>query len=210
MRELQPDNADLRRLNEQYVRQAGCQNWGTLPFYEMYPTGGTILVDQNSADPKVPNQESYNPVPKDHINIAKCNSKDELVYRQIFQFVKKFTQLSIVNKSMPLREYQQQINELSPLRTTQPLVSIQLTPEQRVSFREAILSAYPKQAHLDVVLDLIDIKLLDVVAQDGYIIMINNFIAYCQSQGRINEVLEIMYKDNSGNRLLKEFYNSIK
>ena len=188
MRELQANNADLRRLDEQYVRQASLQNWGTLPFYEMYPTWGIRVVDENSANPRVPNQEPILPVPKDHINIAKCDSKDELVYELTMNFIEKFTNLSI------------------PPTT----VSMELTPEQRESLRQAILSAYPNPASLDMVLDLLDIKLLDVVAQNPYIIMIKDFIAYCQSQGRINEVLEIMYKNNSGNRLLKEFYNSIK
>lgn len=194
MRELQPNNADLRRLDEQYVRQALRQNWGTLPFHEMYPTKGIIVVDANSANPKVPNQEPNTPAPvsEDHINIAKCKSKDKLLYKQIFQFVEKFTNLSI------------------PPTTVSITVSMELTPEQRESLRQAILSAYPNPASLDMVLDLLDIKLLDVVAQNPYIVMIKDFIAYCQSQGRINEVLEIMYKNNSGNRLLKEFYNSIK
>jgi hypothetical protein len=188
MKELHPNNADLRRLDEQYCRQAAHQNWGTLPFYEMYPTWGITIVDENSANPKAPNQEPIVAVPKDHIKIAKCNSRDELVYKLTVQFITNFIDL--------------------PIHSTP--AAMQLTPEQRESFREAILSAYPNQGSLDMVLDLLNMQLLDVVVQNPYSIMIKDFVSYCQSQGKISEVLEVLYKNNSGNSLLKEFYNHIK
>jgi pimeloyl-ACP methyl ester carboxylesterase len=204
MRELQPDNADLRRLNEQYVRQARCQNWGTLPFYEMYPTGGTILVDQNSADPKVPNQESYNPVPKDHINIAKCNSKDELVYRQIFQFVKKFTNLSIPLTTVSM--------ELTPEQRES--LSMELTPEQRESFRQAILSAYLTEDDLNIALDLLQgIQLNQVAKSDKYPNMVQSLILKFNSgsveERSIEDLIRVLYNHRKGNPKMASFYNSL-
>jgi pimeloyl-ACP methyl ester carboxylesterase len=200
MRELQPNNADLRRLDEQYVRQALRQNWGTLPFHEMYPTKGIIVVDANSANPKVPNQEPILPVPKDHINIAKCGPKDglvdELVYELTMKFIKKFTNLSI-----------------SPT-TGSITVSMQLTPEQRESFRQAILSAYLRESDLNTVLDLLDISLNQVAEKDIYPNMVQSLILNFNNgsvEGKsIEDLIEVLYNNRKGNPKMASFYNSLR
>ena len=200
MRELQANNADLRRLDEQYVRQASLQNWGTLPFYEMYPTWGIRVVDENSANPRVPNQEPILPVPKDHINIAKCGPKDglvdELVYELTMKFIKKFTNLSI------------------PTTTGSITVSMQLTSEQRESFREAILSAYLTEDDLNMALDLLEgIQLNQVAKSDKYPNMVQSLILNFNNgsvKGKsIEDLIEILYNDRKGNPKMASFYNSL-
>jgi len=206
MRELQPNNADLRRLDEQYVRQALRQNWGTLPFHEMYPTKGIIVVDANSANPKVPNQEPNTPapVPKDHINIAKCNSKSELVYNQILQFVEKFTNLSIPPTTGSITV---------SMQLTPDTVSMQLTPEQRESFRQAILSAYLTEDDLNAVLDLLDISLNRVAKRDIYPNMVQSLILKFNSgsveERSIEDLIRVLYNHRKGNPKMASFYNSL-
>jgi hypothetical protein len=195
MRELQANNADLRRLDEQYVRQARRQNWGTLPFHEMYPTWGIRVVDENSANPRVPNQEPILPVPKDHINIAKCDSKDELVYELTMEFIERFTNLSI------------------PLTTGSITVSMQLTSEQRESFREAILSAYLTEGDLNLVLDRLDISLNQVAERDKYPNMVQSLILNFNNgsvKGKsIEDLIRVLYDERKGNPEMASFYNSL-
>lgn len=86
--ELQAHKAELRNLDEWYRQNAMRLGIATLPFYEMYPTWGVKVVDPDSANPKVGNQEFCTPVQANHISIAKCRTKKDFVYVTIKSFVK--------------------------------------------------------------------------------------------------------------------------
>jgi pimeloyl-ACP methyl ester carboxylesterase len=85
VRELESHNAGLRGLDDWYRNNS--RKIATLPFYEMYDTWGVKVVDEDSANPKVENQESFTPVPTDHIAIARCSSREELVFLTVKQFI---------------------------------------------------------------------------------------------------------------------------
>ena len=89
--ELKSHNAGLRDLNEWYrqnVQECGIK---TFPFHEMNNTWGIKVVDANSANPNVYGQEGYLPVESDHIGIAKCESRNALVYKRVKQFIEKYS-----------------------------------------------------------------------------------------------------------------------
>ncbi|ACK73938.1 WD-40 repeat protein (plasmid) [Gloeothece citriformis PCC 7424] len=92
-RELEAHNAGLQLLDEWYRQQAVALEIATLPFYEMYDTWGIKVVDGDSANPKVSNQERPIAVEANHIEIAKCCSKDNLVYTRVKQFIMKSSQI---------------------------------------------------------------------------------------------------------------------
>ena len=85
--ELEASAPELRNLDEWYRKNAIKLDISTLPFYEMYDTWGFRVVDEDSGDPKVPNQEFCTPVPTDHIEIAKVKPEDTLVYPRVKKFI---------------------------------------------------------------------------------------------------------------------------
>lgn len=90
VKELESHNAGLRDLDDWYRNNS--RKIATLPFYEMYDTWGVKVVDEDSANPKVGNQESFIPVPTDHIAITRCSSQEDLVYLTVKQFIQKNSQ----------------------------------------------------------------------------------------------------------------------
>ena len=102
--ELKSHNAGLRDLNEWYrqnVQECGIK---TFPFHEMNDTWGVKVVDANSANPNVYGQEGYLPVESDHIGIAKCESRNALVYKRVKQFIEKYSEEDSLFKSPILRD----------------------------------------------------------------------------------------------------------
>ncbi len=92
--ELQAHNAGLRDLDEWYRINMPKLAIKTLPFYEMDSTWGFRVVDQDSANPKVSNQEFSTPVEADHISIPKCKTTKDLVYRTVKNFIQEVLAIS--------------------------------------------------------------------------------------------------------------------
>jgi pimeloyl-ACP methyl ester carboxylesterase len=96
--ELQSHNVGLRDLDEWY--RSNTQECGikTFPFYEMNKTWGFKVVDADSANPRVHQQEFCTPVESDHIGIARCRSRDDLVYTSVKQFIEKYSREDIIEE----------------------------------------------------------------------------------------------------------------
>ncbi len=85
--ELKFLNEPLLELQNWYQKKAPGLNILTFPFYETYNTNGFKVVNKVSANPQVSNQEMLTPVSADHINIAKCSSREDLVFLSVKQFI---------------------------------------------------------------------------------------------------------------------------
>ncbi len=128
--ELKSHNAGLRDLNEWYrqnVQECGIK---TFPFHEMNDTWGVKVVDANSANPNVYGQEGYLPVESDHIGIAKCESRNALVYKRVKQFIEKYSEEDSLFKSPILRDIDREkgLNtiELNTIRDNQLYEALKL------------------------------------------------------------------------------------
>ncbi|MEH1947926.1 MAG: hypothetical protein V7K77_13370 [Nostoc sp.] len=88
VQELREHAPALRSLNEWYRQNVDNLAIDTKVFYETQPTAGILVVDEDSANPGI---RDVNPVaiPKDHNQIAKPSSKEDLVYLSVKQFVEK-------------------------------------------------------------------------------------------------------------------------
>lgn len=86
--ELKAHVPALRSLNEWYRQNVQSLAIDTKVFYETQPTAGILVVDEDSANPGIVN---VNPVAiaKDHNQIAKPSSKEDLVYLSVKQFIEK-------------------------------------------------------------------------------------------------------------------------
>ncbi|MEH2246324.1 hypothetical protein [Nostoc sp.] len=86
--ELREHAPALRSLNEWYRQNVESLAIDTKVFYETQPTAGILVVDEDSANPGI---IDVNPVAiaKDHNQIAKPSSKEDLVYLSVKQFVEK-------------------------------------------------------------------------------------------------------------------------
>ncbi|MEY3825619.1 MAG: hypothetical protein RLZZ148_431 [Cyanobacteriota bacterium] len=97
-KELESHNAGLRDLDEWY--RGNTQECGikTFPFYEMNKTWGVKIVDADSANPRVYKQEFCTPVESDHIEIARCKTRHDLVYTSVKQFIEKYSREDIIEQ----------------------------------------------------------------------------------------------------------------
>ncbi|MEA5621951.1 esterase/lipase family protein [Nostoc sp. UHCC 0251] len=88
VQELMEHAPALRSLNEWYRQNVEILGIDTKVFYETQPTAGILVVDEDSANPGI---TDVNPVAiaKDHNQIAKPSSREDLVYLSVKQFVKK-------------------------------------------------------------------------------------------------------------------------
>ena len=94
--ELKSHNAGLRDLDQWY--RSNADGIKTYAFHELYDTWGVKVVDADSANPKVPEQEFYGSVRSDHIEIAKCKSRYDVVYKGVKKFIKKYSREDIVEE----------------------------------------------------------------------------------------------------------------
>jgi len=101
--ELKSHNAGLRDLDEWYRRNSQECGIKTFPFYEMNNTWGVKVVNEDSANPKVHQQEFCTPVESDHIEIARCRTRHDLVYTSVKQFIEKYSTEDTPFKSPTLR-----------------------------------------------------------------------------------------------------------
>ncbi|MGK7883579.1 MAG: esterase/lipase family protein [Crocosphaera sp.] len=111
VKELESHNAGLRELDDWYRKKAEPLRILTLPFYEMYDTWGCKVVDEDSANPKVNNQEECIPVEADHIEIARCRDRESLVYLNIKNFIEDNSEKSSLFQSPKLSQINQQTRQ---------------------------------------------------------------------------------------------------
>ncbi|MEC4819709.1 MAG: effector-associated domain EAD1-containing protein [Scytonema sp. PMC 1069.18] len=93
----------------------------------------------------------------------------------------------------------------------QPLYQVMtLNNEQRKKLRDALISAFPSEADLEIMLeDELEIKLNTIASGGNYTAIVFNIVNWFKSQGRTQDLVQAAYKVNSGNPKLKEFIREI-
>lgn len=86
--ELKAHNPWLRELDQWYRNQIDNLGVTTLVYYESQKTSGYKVVDEDSADPKIPGVMPVE-VTADHISIAKPSREGE-VYRGVRHFIQQY------------------------------------------------------------------------------------------------------------------------
>ncbi|BAY49308.1 hypothetical protein SAMD00079811_69370 [Scytonema sp. HK-05] len=85
-----------------------------------------------------------------------------------------------------------------------------LNNEQRKKLREALISAFPSEVDLEMMLaDELEIVLNTVSSGINYTDIVFNLIKWFDSQGRAKELIHAGYRANRGNPKLKEFTREI-
>lgn len=87
VRELQRNEAQLRKTDEWYRNNAELIGVETLSFYETVPTKGLMVVDQAEANPGIRGAKTI-PVDADHIGICKPQSKSDITHLALVQFLR--------------------------------------------------------------------------------------------------------------------------
>ncbi|WP_293060294.1 NB-ARC domain-containing protein [Okeania sp. SIO2B3] len=132
-KELEPHSSQLRRLDEWYRQFTyNTQRISTKAYYEGKKTQRKgisigIVVDSDSADPKIPNVQAIPATDADHITIAKPINIEDEVYEGVNLFIEDCFQslqtsqilpdLSILNKPQKLEEKETE-NPISALLKT--------------------------------------------------------------------------------------------
>ncbi|MEH2179933.1 esterase/lipase family protein [Nostoc sp.] len=88
VKELREHAPELRSLNEWYQQNVDNLEIDTKVFYETQPTAGILVVNEDSANPGILHVKPV-AIAKDHNQIAKPSSKEDLVYLSVKQFVEK-------------------------------------------------------------------------------------------------------------------------
>lgn len=86
--ELEANNPWLRDIDAWYRQKVGQFKIATQVYYETWNTLGYKVVDEGSSDPKILDVMPI-AVPGDHITIAKPQSKQDLVYEGVKNFIQE-------------------------------------------------------------------------------------------------------------------------
>jgi hypothetical protein len=90
------------------------------------------------------------------------------------------------------------------------ITTLTLNNEQRKKLRDALISAFPNEADLEMVLeDELEILLNTVASGNNYKEIVFNLIKFFNSQGRSQDLIKATYRANSGNPKLKDFIREI-
>jgi protein SERAC1 len=89
--ELKAHAPELRSLNEWYRQNVETIAIETKVFYETQPIAGILVVDEDSANPGIKNVKPV-AIAKDHNQIAKPSSRNDLVYLGVKKFVTDYIQ----------------------------------------------------------------------------------------------------------------------
>lgn len=87
VKELQRNEAQLRKTDEWYRNNADLIGVETLSFYETLPTKGLMVVDQAEANPGIRGAKTI-PVDADHVGICKPQSKSDITHLALVQFLR--------------------------------------------------------------------------------------------------------------------------
>ncbi|MDJ0601829.1 MAG: hypothetical protein QNJ37_23660 [Crocosphaera sp.] len=95
---LIPNEAQLNNLTDFYQQQSKDLGIVTLAFYEMYDMWGFTVVDKDSANPEI-RRNFPEPINKNHVDIAKCESPNDILYKVVKQFIVDYkNKLEKINK----------------------------------------------------------------------------------------------------------------
>ena len=91
-----------------------------------------------------------------------------------------------------------------------PSTILMLNNEEKKKLREALISAFPTEPDLEMMLaDELDISLNTIAGGKDYTQIVRNVVNWFDSQGRSQDLIQAASRANSGNPKLKEFCRDI-
>lgn len=97
-----------------------------------------------------------------------------------------------------------------PSEIQPPPTILTLDNVQKKKLRAALMSAFPNESDLEMMLDdELEIALNTIAGGKNYITMMRNVVAWFESQGRLQDLLQAAFRTNPGNPQLKEFTKEV-
>ena len=123
--ELKAHAPELRELNEWYRENVHDFGVATKVFYETRSVHGILVVDADSANPGI-NGVKPVAIAKDHISIAKPDSREDLIYLSVKRFILESFQLSRKSIWGDIEDWDEELKQLLNTLYIQKQVTKQL------------------------------------------------------------------------------------